>query len=203
MRPFNALFLSKEKVFVAVGNKPPRIPDANDGSRGCIELLDRLHIHRVSTVDKFSQVSGLLVPIQGRILGDLTVEADIEKKVEARGCQRLQEARVGTTDLVTVEVAVSLLTNLLQEFLIIDGPHELDAWIGLEVRFPLEFCEEGVVHSRHEREIPLGVGSHELPNHGLVVVLGHEASYNQVIAEGLEALLGEPSRELRVVVSER
>ena len=71
------------------------------------------------------------------------------------------------------------------------------------MRLPLELCEEGVVHSRHEREIPLGVGSHELPNHGLVVVLRHEASHNQVVAVGLEALLGEPSGELGVVVSER
>ena len=77
MMPFIALLPSEKKAFVAVGDEPPRIPVADNGGRGRIKLLDRLHVHRVSTVDKSSQVSGSLTPIQSRILGDLAVETHV------------------------------------------------------------------------------------------------------------------------------
>lgn len=66
----------------------------------------------------------------------------------------------------------------------------------------LELIQEPLVNVGHKCEATIGVGAHELANHGLVVVLRDEPAHHEVVSLGGEAMFLEPARELRVVVGE-
>ena len=101
-----------------------------------------------------------------------------------------------------VEVSVSLLADFHEQFLVIDGPHELDSRILVEPSLFLEHFQEGFVHVGNQCEVFGSLAQHELANHGLVVVLGHKTAHHKVVFPGLQALFGEPVRKLFVVIGQ-
>ena len=103
---------------------------------------------------------------------------------------------------MAVEIAVRLLADFHEQFLVVNGTHELDSRILVESGLLLELFEEVLVHVGNEGEIFRSPAQHELANHCLVVVLGHKAPHNQVIFLGLESLLVQPAHELLVVIGQ-
>ena len=103
---------------------------------------------------------------------------------------------------MAMEIPVGLLADFHEQFLIVNGAHELDSRILVEPGLFLEFVEERFVHVGYECEVLGRLAQHKLADHGLVVVLGNKATHHQVVFLGLQALFGEPVRELLIVVGQ-
>ena len=101
-----------------------------------------------------------------------------------------------------VEVSVSLLADFHEQFLVVNGAHELNSRILVKPGLFLELVEERIVHVGYECEVFGSLAQHELTNHGLVVVFGNKATHHKVVFLGLQALFGKPVRELFVVVGQ-
>ena len=195
--------ITRKHLFVFVCDVLPAVgvPDALRGESA--QLGDFRSAHAVGAVDQPGQIARLLAPIEGGILGDLAVEADVQQQVQVRGAERLEQARVGAADLMAVEVCVRVLADLHEEFLVVYGAHELDTRIPVEAGLLLELLQEPVAHIGDEREVALGPALHELADHGLVVVFRHETSDHQVVALRAEAFLRIPVKQFRVIVRQR
>lgn len=80
-----------EYLFVFVCDVLPAVgvPDALRGESA--QLGDLRSAHAVGAVDQPGQIARLLAPIEGGILGNLTVETDVQQQVQVRGAERLEQ----------------------------------------------------------------------------------------------------------------
>ena len=101
---------------------------------------------------------------------------------------------------MAVEIPIGILSDLLQQFLVVHGTDELDTRIIVETGLGLEFIKELVADVRNQSEIPLRVALHELANHCLVIVLRNEPANHQIIRLRRQSLDLIPVLQLRIVI---
>lgn len=187
---------------ILVGYKRPTVRIGNPSGACIREGLDFFCRERIGAFNGRSEIALFLVPVDGGIFADFLVKAHIKEQVQVTASQGFQKAGIRSTDFVPVEVSVGLLADFHEQFLVVNGAHELNSRIPVEPGLFLEFVEERLVHVGYESKILGSLAQHELANHGLVVVLGHKAAHHQVVFLGLQALFGEPVRKLLVTVGQ-
>ena len=82
---------------------------------------------------------------------------------------------------MAVEIGIGVFPDLLEKLLIIDRTGEIDPGIILKMERLQQTIVEFPVGRRDDGKIPLRIRGHELPDHGLEVVLGHKSSHHKVI----------------------
>ena len=187
---------------VLVGDKRPTIRISYPSGTRIRKSLDLFCREGIGTFNCRGQVAFFLVPVNRGVLAHFLVEADIQKQIQVAAGERFQKARVRATDFVSMKISVSLLADFHEQFLVVNGAHELNSRIPVEPGLFLEFVEERLVHVSYERKVLGSLAQHELADHGLVVVLGHKAAHHKVVFLGLQALFGEPVRKLLVTVGQ-
>lgn len=101
---------------------------------------------------------------------------------------------------MAVEVGIGVLTDLLEELLIIDRANELDARVVGEMEFLLQCLLELLVGASDDREVTLGMRQHKLTDHDLEGVLRDKAADNKVVVARCKAMLMIPALQSRIVV---
>lgn len=187
---------------ILIANKFPTICIGNTARTRIRKGLDFFCGKHVGAFDGSGKVALFLVPVDGGIFADFPIKAHIKEQVQVAAGERFQKARVRAAHLMAVEISVGLLADFHEQFLVIHGAHELDSRILVEPGLFLEFVEERFVHVGYECKVLGRLAQHELADHGLVVVLGHKTAHHKVVFLGLQALFGEPIRELFVIVGQ-
>lgn len=98
-------------------------------------FCDFFNAHFIRMINQFRKAARLTAPIQGTILCHFLVETDINQQIQICAAESFNQRRVSAANRVSMEIRISILSNLLQQFLIIDGANKFDSLIALEMKF--------------------------------------------------------------------
>ena len=83
---------------------------------------------------------------------------------------------------MTMEVSKGILTNVFEQFLIIDSPDKFNSRVLVKTCFLSQLVVKFIFFNiGNENKVLVRVRCHKATNHSLIVIFRHKTSYNKII----------------------